>query len=190
VAIASAITSYARDYMAQFKNNPKLKLFYTDTDSIYTNLNPEQMNKLFPGVVNSNELGKLKLETVSSKAIFIAPKCYYLKTNDNNEIFKVKGLNKLGLSSLTMGEFASLLYKDKQIQKTQTKWIRSISESTIYLRDDIYTIQQTSNKRELLYNKSNALIGTKPYIIEELFFRFVSLIKYKRSIKFYIIEFY
>lgn len=38
VAIASAITSYARDYMAQFKNNPKLKLFYSDTDSIYCNL--------------------------------------------------------------------------------------------------------------------------------------------------------
>ncbi|EKM74105.1 hypothetical protein AGABI1DRAFT_26863, partial [Agaricus bisporus var. burnettii JB137-S8] len=92
VAIASAITSYARDYMAQFKNNPKLKLFYSDTDSIYTNLNPEQMNQLFPGIVNSQELGKLKLETVSSRAIFISPKCYYLKTNDNKEIFKVKGL--------------------------------------------------------------------------------------------------
>jgi hypothetical protein len=47
IAIASAITSYARIVMSHFKNNPMLKLFYTDTDSIHTNLNPEQMNELF-----------------------------------------------------------------------------------------------------------------------------------------------
>jgi hypothetical protein len=59
VAIASAITSYSRDFMSQFKNNPKLKLFYTD--SIYTNLNPEQMNELYPDIVSNSGLGKLKL---------------------------------------------------------------------------------------------------------------------------------
>lgn len=32
--------------MSQFKNNPKLKLFYTDTDSIYTNLNLKELGKL------------------------------------------------------------------------------------------------------------------------------------------------
>lgn len=31
IAIASAITSYARIYMSQFKNNSNLKLFYSDT---------------------------------------------------------------------------------------------------------------------------------------------------------------
>lgn len=73
VAIASAITSYARDYMSQFKNNSgsrKLKLFYTDTDSIYTNLSPDQMNELYPGIVDTKGLGKLKLEGIYTKAIF------------------------------------------------------------------------------------------------------------------------
>jgi len=167
IAIASAITSYARIVMSSFKNNPNLKLFYTDTDSIYTNLNPDQMNKLFPGIVNNKELGSLKLETVSTKAIFISPKCYYLLTDDNQEIFKVKGLNKTGLSTLTLLEFEQLLNRNHQLIKHQEKWFKSISESTISIKDQIYTIQQTSNKRELIYNSDSILIDTKSYVISE-----------------------
>jgi hypothetical protein len=167
IAIASAISSYARVVMSSFKNNPKLKLFYTDTDSIYTNLKPDQMNKLFPGIVNNKELGRLKLETVSSRAIFISPKCYYLLTDDNQEIFKVKGLNKTGLSTITGKEFEQLLKKDHQVIKKQNKWFKSISESTIIIKDTLYTIKQTSNKRELIYNTRNKLINTKPYTITE-----------------------
>lgn len=167
IPISSAITSYGRIVMSQFKNHPLVKLFYTDTDSIYTNLTPDEMNQIFPGIVNNQALGKLKLENICTKGIFIAPKCYYIKTKEGLEVFKIKGLNKTGLLSLTSTEFESLLIKNQQIMKKQTKWIRSISESTIYHRDDIYTIQQTSNKRELLYNSSNILIGTKPYNITE-----------------------
>jgi hypothetical protein len=36
IGIAAAITAYARIHMSQFKNNPLIRLFYTDTDSIYT----------------------------------------------------------------------------------------------------------------------------------------------------------
>jgi hypothetical protein len=149
--------------MSQFKNNPNLKLFYTDTDSIYTNLSPILMDKLIPGIVNSLELGKLKLETVSTKAIFISPKCYYLKTQDNNEIFKVKGLTKD--VEITGSEFEQLLIKDYTINKSQVKWFKSISDSTITIKNQIYTIQQTKNKRELIYNSDNVLVGTKPYTI-------------------------
>jgi len=36
IAIASAVTAYARIHMSQFKNNPLLpNLYYTDTDSLY-----------------------------------------------------------------------------------------------------------------------------------------------------------
>ena len=35
IAIASAVTAYARIHMSQFKNNPNLpNLYYTDTDSV------------------------------------------------------------------------------------------------------------------------------------------------------------
>ena len=34
IGIAAAITAYSRIYMSQFKNNPKIMLYYTDTDSL------------------------------------------------------------------------------------------------------------------------------------------------------------
>jgi len=94
IAIASAVTSYARIVMSQFKNNPSFKLFYTDTDSIYTNLNPDQLNSLIPNTVDNKLLGKLKLESVSNKAIFISPKCYALESVEGDFNFQVKGLIK------------------------------------------------------------------------------------------------
>jgi hypothetical protein len=161
IAIAAAITGYARIVMSQFKNNPNLKLFYTDTDSIHTNLNPDEMNELFNDIVNSKELGKLKLENVVERAIYIAPKVYYLKTIDNQEIYKVKGLNKK--VSLTQEDFENLLMKDSIITRDQNKWFKSFEDSTIYIRNQVYTLQQTDNKRELIYDSNNQLIGTKPY---------------------------
>jgi DNA polymerase type B, organellar and viral len=166
VAIASAITSYARDYMSQFKNHPKLKLFYTDTDSIYTNLNPDQMNELFPGIVNSKGLGKLKLETISSKAIFLAPKCYCLQTIEGEFIYKIKGLSKD--VNITIDDFLNLLEKESLLVKNQSKWFKSLSEGSIKVLEQSYTLQQTDNKRQLVYDTiTNKLIGTTPYHIDD-----------------------
>jgi len=88
------VTAYARVLMSEFKNNSTLKLFYSDTDSIYTELNPSKLNKIISNIVDSKTIGKLKLETISRRAIFISPKVYYLQTVEGDEIYKVKGLNK------------------------------------------------------------------------------------------------
>jgi hypothetical protein len=58
VGVASAITGYARIHMSQFKNNPKINLYYTDTDSIYTDSDIESY------LIDSKILGKLKLENI------------------------------------------------------------------------------------------------------------------------------
>jgi len=34
----------------------------------------------------------MKLENIINKAVFLAPKVYYLETKDNKVIYKVKGL--------------------------------------------------------------------------------------------------
>lgn len=163
IAIASAITSYARIAMSQFKNNPLLKLFYTDTDSIYTNLNPDKMNKLIPGIINEKELENLKLESVSSKAIFLAPKTYCLNNIDGKFTYKVKGLtNKV---ELTLKNFEDLLIKDSFIEKVQSKTFKSFEQGTIKVLKQIYTLKQTDNKRKLIYSSKNKLINTKPYKI-------------------------
>jgi hypothetical protein len=113
VIIASAITAYARIHMSQFKNNPNFKLFYTDTDSAYVD------RPLPENLVNNKVLGKMKLENIIHKAIFLAPKVYCLLTEDGKLIHKVKGLNHD--IDLTMTDFESLLYKDSFIQKHQIK---------------------------------------------------------------------
>src|SRR5947208_7592892 len=103
IGIAAAITAYARIHMSQFKNNPNLKLYYTDTDSIY-------IDKPLPDHLVSNTiLGKMKLKYILNDAIFLAPKVYYLETIDDQVIYKVKDLKHE--VELTKTDFENLLFK-------------------------------------------------------------------------------
>jgi hypothetical protein len=113
ISIAAAITAYARIHMSQFKNNPDFILYYTDTDSIYT-------NKPLPDHMISNTiLGKMKLENILKKAIFLAPKMYYLETVDGKIVYKIKGLkHEVELNS---NDFESLLFKQSILEKIHTK---------------------------------------------------------------------
>jgi len=77
ISIAAAITAYSRIHMSQFKNNPKINLYYTDTDSAYTDSNIDD------SFIHATNLGKLKLEHVADKAIFLTPKVYCLDTQEN-----------------------------------------------------------------------------------------------------------
>jgi hypothetical protein len=122
IAIASFVTSYARIFMSQFKNNNDIKLFYTDTDSAV-------VNKPLPdNLVDNKKLGKMKLEYISTKGIFLAPKLYCLLT-DNGIINKTRGLT-LDIH-LNFQDFENLLYKDSEIIKKQNKWFKSIYSGTI-----------------------------------------------------------
>jgi hypothetical protein len=113
IAIAAAITAYSRIHMSQFKNNPLINLYYSDTDSIY-------VDKPLPDyLIDSKVLGKLKLENICSKAIFISPKVYYLETINNEIIYKVKGLKHE--VELSISDFKNLLIKDVLIEKQQEK---------------------------------------------------------------------
>jgi DNA polymerase elongation subunit (family B) len=99
--------------MSQFKNNPNFNLYYSDTDSIY-------IDKPLPDdLVNSKVLGLMKLENVCTKAIFLAPKVYYLETEDGNVIYKVKGLSHD--INLCLNDFSNLLYKESFLKKFQDK---------------------------------------------------------------------
>jgi hypothetical protein len=158
VAIASAITAYARIHMSQFKNNPDFNLYYSDTDSIYID------KPLDESFISNTILGKLKLENICKKAIFLSPKVYYLQTEDNKVIYKVKGLKHE--VELTKNDFESLLYKDAFLEKNQNKWFRNLSEGQINILEQVYTLKVTENKRKLIY-KNSRLVSTKAYKIDE-----------------------
>jgi predicted nuclease of predicted toxin-antitoxin system len=85
VAIASAVTSYARIHMSQFKNNPNFELFYTDTDSIF-------VDRELPQDMVGKDLGLMKDELsggVIKEAYFLGIKQYgywYLDSGNNRKI--------------------------------------------------------------------------------------------------------
>lgn len=159
ISIASAITAYSRIHMTQFKNNPKINLYYTDTDSIYTD------SEIDENLISDTILGKLKLEYECEKAIFLSPKVYILKLENGEIIYKVKGLKHEIELSIT--DFEQLLCKDSFIEKTQIKWKRNLSDAHIKLLEEVYTLKVTDNKRELIYDENNKLISTKAYKISE-----------------------
>jgi hypothetical protein len=113
IAIASAITAYARIHMSQFKNNPNFNLYYSDTDSIYID------RPLSKDMISDTILGKMKLEYILNDAIFLAPKMYYLETVDGQIIYKVKGLKHE--IELTLKDFENLLIKQSSLEKFQDK---------------------------------------------------------------------
>jgi hypothetical protein len=158
IAIASAVTAYARIHMSQFKNNPVLpNLYYSDTDSVYFD------GPLPDHFINSTELGKLKLEGIYDQAIFLAPKVYALK-NQESEIIKIKGLK-----TKTISEYIDLLYqlliKGSKSSFNQEKWFKHLNKGTINILDQTYTLKITDNKRKLIFNSENVLIDTLPFIL-------------------------
>ena len=152
--LASAITAYARVFMSQFKNDPNIKIFYTDTDSLFTD------KELDPKLIG-NELGQFKLEYVFKDAVFLAPKVYGGITVHNQEIVKVKGYK----NHISFTELKSLLNKNSNISLIQNKWFKDLGNSSILIKDQIYTLTATDNKRELVY-KNGVLIDTKNIIIK------------------------
>jgi len=62
---------------------------------------------------------KIKVETVSKRAIFISHKVYYLKTIDGKEIYKVTGLSQNSL--LTQLDFETLLNHTTTLIRTHDK---------------------------------------------------------------------
>jgi hypothetical protein len=161
IAIACAVTAYGIIWMSKFKHPDFLKLhnlilYYTDTDSLYLN------GPLPDSFVDPGRLGAMKLEGIYDKAVFLAPKVYALK-NNQEEIIKIKGLSKASIknSNINIELLSGLLFKDSNLTFKQEKWFRSLSKANIEIIDQIYTLKVTGNKRKLIYD-NDKLINTLP----------------------------
>jgi hypothetical protein len=133
IAIASAITAYARIHMTYFKNNPLFNLYYSDTDSLV-------IDKPLPAHMVGSELGQLKLEYLINKAVFLAPKVYGFIEQNGNEIIKAKGLTKDTLLNIKVSDLELLLEKDATKLFTQQKGYKALYESKITILDTAYTL--------------------------------------------------
>jgi|SRR5882757_6060655 len=107
IGIASAVTAYSRIFMSNFKNNSDFKLFYTDTDSIFT-------DQVLPEHLVGKELGEFKLEYIFKEGVFLGPKIYAGITTDNKYICKVKGYKNS--DEINFLQMKSLLIKDSSLE--------------------------------------------------------------------------
>jgi hypothetical protein len=57
------------------------------------------------------------------------------------------------------------LNKEHKLAFNQTKWFKKISKANIQILDQIYTLQVTSYKRELIYNDNNILVDSNSILI-------------------------
>ena len=88
VPVSLAVTAYGRIHMSKIKqelSNKGINLFYSDTDSVFT-------DKLFNSTYVGSKLGQLKLENIYKEAVFLCPRVYAGLINEGNEYIKVKGL--------------------------------------------------------------------------------------------------
>ena len=100
----------------------------------------------------------MKFEYKAKEAIFIAPKCYYIKTENDEIICKIKGYT----DTLSKEEFKKLLYKDNYLEKSHNIFKKDNDNLNIKIIKQSYNIKMTNNKRELIFDKNNKLILTKP----------------------------
>jgi hypothetical protein len=148
VGIASAITSGGRIWMSLLKNNPNYNLYYSDTDSIV-------IDQPLPSKLLGNEIGLFKLEYILKDAVFLGPKIYAGITKDGQYICKIKGYKNS--SSVPFEDMKGLLQKDRILEITHQKWFRNLELSHISLKNEVYSLAATQNKRLLQYKDSVAV---------------------------------
>jgi DNA polymerase type B, organellar and viral len=147
ISIASAVTAYARVHMSFFKNNPDFELYYTDTDSAY-------IDRPLPDHMVGARLGEMKLEYVFTDCVFLGPKIYAGITEDGKYICKIKGFKNA--SNVPLDGLKKLLIKEGSLKLKHNKWFRNLSEGNILIKEQLYELSKTENKREFIYNEKDS----------------------------------
>ena len=93
---------------------------------------------------------------------FIAPKVYGGITIDGKEFTKVKGYKE----SLPYSELKTLLDFDYIKSLMHSKTFKNIVDGNIEVKKQIYSLQVTDSKREVIY-EDGKFKYTKPYIISD-----------------------
>jgi DNA polymerase type B, organellar and viral len=143
VAIAAAVTSYARMYMAPLLLDESLDILYTDTDSFKSKNKITELERYKH--LDHNSLGGLKYEETLIESIFLTPKVYGGISLDGNSSVKVKGFkNKVEFDILK-----SILFNNESIKLNQEKWFKDFINEEIRIKIQEYTLELNENKRNI-----------------------------------------
>jgi hypothetical protein len=178
VAIASAITSRAQMIMMDYKNNPNFEIYYTDTDSIFT-------NKPLPDYMVGNALGQMKNETLDKygieyldKACFVGIKKYGLVVTDKNDVtHELSTFAGVPKNELTFDEVTKIQNGEIIKKKVKDRFHKTFNDLSIKTQSNITL--QINNKRD------KALINNEyiPITINNYDFNDSSLKRYNDLVK-------
>lgn len=89
------------------------------------------------------------------------------KLSSKESIIKIKGLSKESIwkYELNIEILEHLLKKNSEINLTQDKWFKSLSEGSIQILEQTYSLKVTANKRNLVYNSEQILVNTTPILL-------------------------
>jgi hypothetical protein len=165
VAIAAAVTSYARIEMIELKMllaKLGINLYYTDTDSIF-------VDKELPQELIGNELGQLKDELKGEyikKAYFLGIKKYgYLDSNNNiHSVFS--GVER---NSLTWNEIEQISKGIIIVKPSPAKFFKNLANLNINIKNSLTT--------SIIFNPRKKLFNNK-YLAIKINFKFLITIDY------------
>jgi hypothetical protein len=151
IQIASAITSYSRiNLLSMCYKIEDLggRVYYVDTDSIYTDLSQEKVRSI--GNI-SDKLGDWKIENINLRGIFVQPKFYITSVENDKKKIKLKSIPRHAIKELEANEAVWSLFKSRLsgiplVIETDKYFLRNMNDQSINVRRNIRFI--LSNKAE------------------------------------------
>jgi len=149
VAIAAAVTAYARIEMIEYKillTKLGINLFYTDTDSIF-------INKELPDYLIGEALGLMKDELKGgwiNKAYFLGIKKYGYLDDKNITHSVFSGVER---NSLTWNEIQQISQGIVIIKPSSARFFKNIYDLNISIKDSLLTSILFNPRKKLLNNK-------------------------------------
>ncbi len=139
------------DYIKPFYGD-KVKYLYGDTDSFFLEINKseEEVKMDFDNelkcIIDSNELGKLKIEAFIEKISIVKSKCYEYTDCSNKKVIKFTGVNKGFLPE--HGKITDALLGNKTIKNIEI--VKLVSKE--------HTIKEVKQERKVDFNDDKITI--------------------------------
>jgi DNA polymerase type B, organellar and viral len=152
VSISAAVTAYARIEMIKYKTLEGYIIFYTDTDSNFS-------NKPLPENFVGEEIGQMKDELkgkVIYRGLFLGNKKYCYQYFDDDNILQTisifAGIPKKKENILTWDDFVKMSRGETIKVKLSNTFERNFSSLDIQIKETTVNINKSNNKK-LLNNK-------------------------------------
>lgn len=169
VAISAAVTAYGRIHMCKVKKDILEKggqIYYSDTDSIVTDMKLEECCPEMVDSSNKQEIGKLKKEYTIVKGYFISGKTYclildkvgvissptfYVEFKDS-VIKKIKGMKSF---SITVDDFIKMLNGESIDTAIKSIGLKDYSDGSVTIKEENVTLNKEGyTRREKVYRNN------------------------------------